>query len=248
MNQRRAATADPVIPHAMSILFADIKGYSKIGPDANFPLFIKLVLDPLAKVAPNDICINTWGDAIYAAFRDPNACALYAVQIRDHFRQDFKHRGLPVDLGIRIAIHHGMVYQYSDPVRKGVNYSGNSVTVAARIEPIVDVGCIWTTEEFQTHLAGTGSQDMEFDEVGEVELAKGYGRRRLFNLRRRTDPKMTFSTKPKTSQHPSEYEKDLLMNEMKSTRDRLNDLLVEPLPRQLVEHLFLLGSKGFSGK
>ena len=83
---------------------------------------------------------------------------------------------------MRISLHCGPIYEDFDPVQQAGNYYGTEVTLAARIEPRVPVGSIFTTQ----HFAALVDPDMEhlfsFEYVGTMELAKNYGPRALYRL------------------------------------------------------------------
>ncbi|NJL47298.1 MAG: hypothetical protein HC929_07145 [Leptolyngbyaceae cyanobacterium SM2_5_2] len=53
---------------------------------------------------------------------------------------DWQRYGLPADMNLRIALHAGPVYRNVDPITGQVNYIGNHVNHAARIEPITPPG------------------------------------------------------------------------------------------------------------
>jgi hypothetical protein len=67
---------------------------------------------------------------------------------------------------------------------KRQNFFGAHVSRAARIEPVTPEGCVYVTETLAAVLAIHGADRFECDYVGNTEMAKQYGRLRMFLLRR----------------------------------------------------------------
>ena len=61
------------------------------------------------------------------------------------------------------------------------------VTVAARIEPRVPVGAIYTTQPFAAMIE-SDQNELNFEYVGKMDLAKNYGERVLYRLASRNQP------------------------------------------------------------
>ena len=66
-------------------------------------------------------------------------------------------------------------------VQNGRTFYGTEVTVAARIEPRVPVGAIYTTQPFAA-LIESDRNNYHFEYVGKMDLAKNYGTRTLYRL------------------------------------------------------------------
>lgn len=171
-----------------TLLFADVAGYSRLR-DAHVPLFQErfwqMVSENLAalKVAP--LLANSWGDAIYLVFESPDAGADFALALVASMKKiDWSATGLQGHNQIRIALHTGAVFCGYDPIIARDNYFGSNVTRAARIEPITAQGMIYASEDFAATLAATGRQDFLLEYIGEKELAKGYGRSRIYRVDR----------------------------------------------------------------
>ena len=82
---------------------------------------------------------------------------------------------------MRISLHHGPIFDHFDAVKGGQTFYGTEVTVAARIEPRVPVGAIYTTQPFAARMEA-GRNDYHFEYVGKMDLAKNYGVRTLYRL------------------------------------------------------------------
>ena len=97
---------------------------------------------------------------------------------------DWSDYGLPPASNLRVGLHAGPVYSDHDPVMDRDNYYGANVTRAARVEPITPPGMVYATETFAALLAVEGGPAHDLEYVGRVELAKGYGRSRVYRLAR----------------------------------------------------------------
>mgnify|MGYP000317720775 CR=1 FL=1 len=69
-----------------------------------------------------------------------------------------------------------------DPVEKGPSYYGSQLSFTARIEPVTPPGMIFVTEAFAARLALEVPERFACEYAGEVELAKHFGKYRLFSL------------------------------------------------------------------
>ncbi|MGO9349801.1 MAG: adenylate/guanylate cyclase domain-containing protein [Mycobacterium sp.] len=171
-----------------AMLFGDIHGFSKL-TDAQLPAFTEKVMGTLGEVARRHerhiTCINTWGDGIFVVFRNAGRAAVCAIDMQDALSAtDFKAAGLPETLKLRLGGHLGPVYELDDPITDRPNYWGAHVSRAARIEPITPEGCVYVTETFAAVLALHNAGQFSCDYVGNTEMAKHYGRLRMFLLRR----------------------------------------------------------------
>ncbi|MCV7349989.1 adenylate/guanylate cyclase domain-containing protein [Mycobacterium parmense] len=171
-----------------AMLFGDIHGFSQL-TDVQLPAFTEKVMGALGVVTRRHTrhisLINTWGDGIYAVFRDADRAAACALDMQDAMRAvDFGAAGLPETLKLRLGGHLGPVYESVDPITDRPSCYGAHVSRAARIEPITPEGCVYVTETFAAVLALHNAGQFSCDYVGNTEMAKHYGRLRMFLLRR----------------------------------------------------------------
>ena len=176
-----------------AMLFGDIHGFSKLS-DAQLPVFTEKIMGTLGVVArrykQHIAFVNTWGDGIFVVFRDAGRAAGCALDMQDAMDAiDLVAAGLPATLKLRLGGHLGPVYELDDPVTDRPNYYGAHVSRAARIEPITPEGCVYVTETFAAMLALHNADQFACDYVGNTEMAKHYGRLRMFLLRRGGDSK-----------------------------------------------------------
>jgi class 3 adenylate cyclase len=176
-----------------AMLFGDIHGFSKLS-DAQLPLFTEKIMGTLGEVTRRHeqhiAFVNTWGDGIFVVFRDADRAAACALDMQDAMNAiDLAAVGLPETLKLRLGGHVGPVYELVDPVTDRPNYYGAHVSRAARIEPITPEGCVYVTETFAAVLALHNAGQFSCDYAGNTEMAKHYGRLRMFLLRRASNAK-----------------------------------------------------------
>ena len=119
---------------------------------------------------------NTWGDALYYVFSTVEQAGLFALDLCDLMQStSWENYGLPADMDLRIALHAGPVYRNVDPITGQINYIGNHVNHAARIEPITPPGRVYASQAFAAMAASENVQAFACDYVGQVPWAKHYG-------------------------------------------------------------------------
>ncbi len=170
-----------------AMLFADVHGFSKLN-DLQLPPFAAKIMGPLAEVTEgyrSEIAfLNTWGDGIFAVLADVGTAAALALKLQEAMHAiDLAEIGLPEHLRLRLGGHLGPAYELMDPMLKRTNFYGAHVSRAARIEPVTPVGCVYVTETFAAVLALRCGNEFACDYVGYTDMAKGYGRLRMFLLR-----------------------------------------------------------------
>jgi adenylate cyclase len=130
---------------------------------------------------------NSWGDAVYAVITSPAQAAEIALEIQEELDpESLQEIGLPAGDGMRISLHHGPIFEHFDAVQGARTFYGTEVTVAARIEPRVPVGAIYTTQPFAAMIE-SDRNDYHFEYVGKMDLAKNYGVRILYRLGTNTE-------------------------------------------------------------
>jgi class 3 adenylate cyclase len=170
------------------MLFGDFHGFSKL-TDEELPRFAKRVLGTVADVlrAHRDHVLyrNTWGDAVYVVLTDVAWAADCALDLQEGMAAiELESEGLPEHLALRLGGHVGPVFQTRDPVLEMDGFMGSHVSRTARSEPVAPPGTVYVTEAFAAALILAGNRDLTCDYVGHVAAAKGYGRLRMYRLRR----------------------------------------------------------------
>ena len=174
-----------------SILFADYKGFSRLG-ERELVLFMDLVMGRIASVlnrhGDHVEFRNTWGDAIYAIIDKPQRAARIAVELQEQLAD------LPAELaprgdvaGMRIGVHYGPIWVGTDRITGNRIWYGSEVNRTARIEPVTPVGGVYCTDAFAAALLVSDDHSCRFTSVGTVQLAKAYGEVELFRLEKAAD-------------------------------------------------------------
>lgn len=169
-----------------SLLFADISGFTRM-PEQHAPEFAGLFLQTCRRVLDEiehpAVDANTRGDALFAVFERPSHAAEFALRLLQALSTvDWRGFGLAPDTGVRIGLHTGPVYSVFDPVMSKTAFYGTHVNLAARLEPITQVGHVFVTEAFAASLAAEDDERFGCHYIGAMPLAKGYGEERLYRL------------------------------------------------------------------
>ena len=179
---------DPDSRVIRALLFADFAGFSKLS-DAQLLSFqanvMKVMSAHIDPYRPQLLSGRTWGDGIYLVFGDvPSAaeCALDLVGAVS--AMDMDGMGLPQLRGLRVGAHAAPVFSGWDPISGSQIFYGAGVTRAARIEPRVPEGEIYTTHAFAALAMLSGSSSFECQYVGTLPTAKQFGEMPLYALRR----------------------------------------------------------------
>ena len=169
-----------------SILFADYKGFSRLG-ERELVLFMHHVMgrigDVLRHHGDHIEFRNTWGDAIYAIIDEPQRAATLALELQDELAD------LPPGLipegdvaGMRIGVHYGPIWVGTDRITGNRLWYGGEVNRTARIEPVTPVGGVYCTDSFAAALLVSNCRNCRFTSVGKQDLAKNYGAVELYKL------------------------------------------------------------------
>ncbi|MEY2479745.1 MAG: hypothetical protein QOI04_672 [Verrucomicrobiota bacterium] len=184
----RTQTPDKFHSRVMSMLFADAVAFSKL-TEQQVPLFVRHFLGGIgklvAKTARAVVEKNTWGDGIYLVFSDVEAAGRLALDICDFVTTvQWEGHGLPKALNLRIGLHAGPVYEFTDPITRRTSHSGTHVSRAARIEPITPAGQVYASEAFAALAAAKPVRGFTCDYAGQTPMAKGYGIFPTYHVRR----------------------------------------------------------------
>ena len=169
-----------------SILFADYKGFSRIG-ERELPDFMNIIMGRIAKVlhdfGDHVEFRNTWGDAIYAIVDEPRTAAAIALKLQDEL-SDIPPGLIPdgAVAGMRLGVHYGPIWVGTDRITGNRLWYGGEVNRTARIEPVTPVGGVYCTESFAAALLMDDCNECKFTSVGRVKLPKNYGVVELYRL------------------------------------------------------------------
>ena len=171
----------------LPLLIADVKGYSRLGKKekllfaSNFMGEMAAVLDPFTD---RILGRKTQGDSLFLVFKDIKACVESAKALRVRTANiDWTTFGLSSQLVMRISLDAGPCYSYNDPITMQLDFCGDYIVRAARLEPVTPPGNVYASETFVAVAKALGVKNVKFDYAGQVELPKGYGRMQAFHLK-----------------------------------------------------------------
>jgi class 3 adenylate cyclase len=163
----------------LPLLFADVKGYSKLSEDqlVKFSIhYMKAIGRLTNRHASGLLSTKTQGDGLFFVFKDLTTAVTLATDLRNTIsRIDWNRYGLPSGLTARISLDAGPCYSYHDPVADRMDFCGTYVNRAARLEPITPPGQIYASETFVALCQTEGIQNTRFNYAGQVVLPKNHG-------------------------------------------------------------------------
>ena len=171
-----------------SMLFADAVGYSRL-TEAQVPLFFEHYMGTIAEYTDGTghkaVHSEMAGDGMYIVFDSPDTAGHYALGLSELINSmDWKARGLPEDLGIRVGLHCGPVFVAVDPITRLPLYSGIHTSRTARIEPITPPGQVYASSAFAAVATARGFEGLRLSYIGRTQLAKHYGVLPLYHVKR----------------------------------------------------------------
>ncbi|MGO9922310.1 MAG: tetratricopeptide repeat-containing protein [Isosphaeraceae bacterium] len=174
----------------VAIFFADARGYSTLA-EPDLPRFVEHFLGLIARQidglpqSDQPLKRNTWGDAVYLVLPDVRAAGRLALDIRDRLRETpWAMYDLPAGLTMRIGLHAGPACRCLDPVTKRDRFLGSHISLAARIEPIVSPGRVYTSQAFAILAAESGVTEFTCRYLGLKALPKHAGTVPVYALER----------------------------------------------------------------
>lgn len=222
-----------------SILVADICDYSNLDR-YDLGRFFQHVIPEIADILDNNNAWeqNSWGDGVVAFFNSPKDAALCSLEIRDRFRnKDWAKDpyALSQDLEIRIALHTATIYEGHNAIRDSEGFAGTGINLTARIEPIVKPNHVFSSTRFINSLKPliTGNDNIAWDSLFDLELAKGWGEEQLHHLRRADNPELE---REEATVSPDSSESSELPSDLQSLRRILTQSDVE-MQIQAVQYL-----------
>jgi len=169
----------------LSILFSDVKGYSKINDDKLYSLLRQEMIKIESEIFNVDSIIykNTWGDAFFVCCHSVYDLAEMALKLRDFFKNtNWKRKGFSINLSIRIGLHIQEVKVIKDTNNIVVDVIGKRINTTARIEPIVNADEVYCSKRFYDHLMDEESINIKGLNLGTKSLAKEFGDMDVYKL------------------------------------------------------------------
>ena len=172
----------------VGLIFADFVGFSGLS-DAALPVYWQQMMGAMAQTMQAHrekiLFRHTWGDALHVVTSDAASAAEIATSIRatlDRLRTELG--GELARLELRLSMHYAPVFIGHDPIEDAATYYGTQLSFAARIEPVTPPGVIFVTESFAARVMLEAPERFLLEYAGELELAKNFGKYRLFSLRK----------------------------------------------------------------
>lgn len=181
-----------VAPNARSsriagILFADVVGFSALSDVEVVRFhyeFLGAVGRLLALTNYPPLVRNTWGDGLYLIFPTVHDAGVFALELcAMTMETHWAEVNLPDTLRVRVGLHAGPLFDFSDRVTGQLTLAGKHVTRAARVEPVTPPGMVYATQEFAALAAAYGVAEFVCEPVGRISLAKKAGMTPLFTVR-----------------------------------------------------------------
>jgi class 3 adenylate cyclase len=138
----------------LTFLFTDLQGstamYDRIG-DATAYNLVRLHFDTLEDVVreAGGAVVKTIGDAVMATFAEPVAGLQAAIAMGS--RLEARNRSASTALGLRVGLHHGPAIAVT--LNDQVDYFGQTVNIAARVEGLADAGEVTLSEDVRRNPA-----------------------------------------------------------------------------------------------
>jgi class 3 adenylate cyclase len=185
-SETQAPSKAPSGRREVGIIFADFVGFSRLS-DIDLPKFggeiMRAIGRLLDKYGDKVLCRRTWGDAIHVITTDAATTAAIATDIQYFVDLRRTKRDGLARLELRLSAHYAPVFQDYSSIDESTNYFGTALSYAARIEPVAPPGMIFVTEAFAARLCVECPNEYALEYAGELELAKHFGRFRLYSLR-----------------------------------------------------------------
>ncbi len=168
----------------IAVLFSDIVKSAEITEDHLVDILGSFQMERIADARhyQSHVYSKSWGDGLYVCMEDASELCDYALRLKDSHRStNWIKLGFKRDVQVRIGLHltRAQVVQDSSEV---VDVRGSGISAAARVEPIVEPNMIYSTEQMQSILSTDPHTKAMLKSVGVKELAKGFGKKQLFEV------------------------------------------------------------------
>ncbi|TGM00933.1 adenylate/guanylate cyclase domain-containing protein [Leptospira barantonii] len=135
---------------SLTILFTDLRGSTEMYDKAGDILAYRLVQEHFRLLAEtvkkfNGAIVKTMGDAIMATFSSPLDGLFASLEMMsriDRMNEEFKEHGH--EIGLKVGLNEGPALAVINDER--LDYFGQSVNIAARVQSLASAGEIWVTE------------------------------------------------------------------------------------------------------
>ena len=170
----------------LPMLFADVKGYSRLSENEAICFsgsFLSRMARVLEHYQDSILSKRTVGDGLFLVFYGLEPAIDVARDLQKMIdSHNWQEDGLPADLQMRISLDAGPCYSYTDPIMDKIEFFGNYVVRAARMEPITPPGHIYASDTFVALSRAEGLGRGSFSYAGQVILPKNYGTLAVYHV------------------------------------------------------------------
>ena len=140
---------------SLTILFTDLRGSTEMYDQAGDLIAYRLVQDHFKELTDtvrhnNGAIVKTMGDAIMATFSRPIDGLMAALEMLERLNQlNQRWHEQGYELGLKVGINEGPALAVMTDDR--LDYFGQSVNVAARVQGLAGSGEVWITDSVWNH-------------------------------------------------------------------------------------------------
>src|SRR5262249_53437764 len=134
----------------LTLLFTDLRGSTDLYDKTGDFFAYKIVQDHFDELGESvrhnaGAIIKTMGDAVMASFSSPRDGVRAAVDMMDRIEKlNVKLRADGHETGLKVGLHEGSALAVNADER--LDYFGQTVNIAARVQNLAKAGEIWLTE------------------------------------------------------------------------------------------------------
>jgi tetratricopeptide (TPR) repeat protein len=185
----RVQAAHPSLPQEIkALVLAEIVNFRKVA-EFQLPAFVEQVrrvvagVITAAGVTPDSAEVA--GGSFQFVFASLGAAARVALDLQDALgRRRWAELGLPEDLGLRVAVHAGPVFAFTDPVTGRLSCLGPHLVRAQHILPTVTAGQVFVSQEYAALCGAERLAGVNFEFLGRLPTTRMFEDVPLYRLER----------------------------------------------------------------
>lgn len=184
----RSAPAVTVPQEIKVLVLADVVNFRKVA-EFQLPAFVEHVRRAVggvvsaSGVAPESADVS--GGSFQFVVGSLAAAARLALDLRDALaRRPWAELGLPADLALRVAVHAGPVFAFTDPVTGRLACLGTHVVRAQHILPTVAAGQVFVSQEFAALCGAERLPGIDLEFLGRLPTTRMFEEAPLYRLER----------------------------------------------------------------
>jgi len=185
----KTVSRDWVPPTSKDIIFTDLKNFQYLSPSRHVDfhrMLERIYFWSVRMAGSRPLFANNWGDAIHVIYDSPPQAAAFSLAFVEAAAEvNWRYYGLPASTNFRVGIHHGRVQMHKDRILNRNLFVGDSVTHAARLEPVASPGEVLMSKAFVDALSASDDGRFECKYVGNKYLSKAEREYPAFGLYRK---------------------------------------------------------------